>query len=168
MRSSFSSRLPWPTHDNALASLRAELRAKGKAILDLSESNPTRAGLHDDADLESLLGFFLKAANLRYEPDPRGILDAREELAADYASRKDLGLPPGSESPSPERLFLCASTSEAYGWLFKLLCDPGDAVLVPSRAIPSSTISRDSSRSKPGPIGSTMPTPRVGGSTSTR
>ena len=136
MRSSFSSRLPWPAHDNALASLRAELRAKGKAILDLSESNPTRVGLYDDADLDSLLGSLLKAANLRYEPDPRGILGAREELAADYASRKDFGMSPGSEGPGPERLFLCASTSEAYGWLFKLLCDPGDAVLVPKPGYP--------------------------------
>jgi alanine-synthesizing transaminase len=136
MRSAFSSRLPWPAHANALASLRAELRAKGKSILELSESNPTRVGLYDETDLDSLLGSFLKPANLRYEPDPRGILGAREALAADYASRRDLGTVPGFESPGPDRLFLCASTSEAYGWLFKLLCDPGDAVLVPRPGYP--------------------------------
>jgi alanine-synthesizing transaminase len=136
MLSSFSSRLPWPVHANALSSLRAELRAQGSPILDLSESNPTRVGLHAEASVDRLLRAFMNPVNLRYEPDPRGILGAREALAADYGSRGDLGLAPGVDSPGPEQLFLCASTSEAYGWLFKLLCDPGDAVLVPKPGYP--------------------------------
>jgi hypothetical protein len=140
MPSPFSSRLPWPARDNALASLRAELRAQGTPILDLSGSNPTRVGLRDEAlpmaSAESPLASLSKAANLRYEPDPRGLLLAREALASDYAARSDLGRAPGRDCPTPERLFLCASTSEAYGWLFKLLCDPGDAVLVPKPGYP--------------------------------
>jgi alanine-synthesizing transaminase len=108
----------------------------GAHILDLSESNPTRVGLHDGGFACSLLDLFANESNLRYEPDPRGILRAREALAADYAGRKDLGSSPGEYSPGPNELFLCASTSEAYGWIFKLLCEPGDAVLVPKPGYP--------------------------------
>jgi alanine-synthesizing transaminase len=101
------------------------MRAKGMPILDFSESNPTRVGF-GSLSLDGLLD----SANLRYEPDPRGLLRTREVLAIDYASRH------GSLSPRPDDLFLCASTSEAYGWLFKLLCDSGDAVLVPKPGYP--------------------------------
>jgi hypothetical protein len=101
------------------------MRAKGMPILDFSESNPTRVGF-GSLSLDGLLD----SANLRYEPDPRGLLRTREALAIDYASRH------GSLSLRPDDLFLCASTSEAYGWLFKLLCDSGDAVLVPKPGYP--------------------------------
>jgi len=101
------------------------MRAKGLPILDFSESNPTRVGFGFPS-----LDCFLDPANHGYEPAPKGLLRAREALAADYASRG------GPSSPRPEDLFLCASTSEAYGWLFKLLCDPGDAVLVPKPGYP--------------------------------
>jgi aspartate/methionine/tyrosine aminotransferase len=134
---SFSSRLSSLSSDNALAVLRAEMRAKGRPIVDFSESNPTRVGLleeHSDLDEErqgdSPLALFLDPANLRYEPDPRGLIKAREALAASYSSAPRLGL------LAPGDLFLCASSSEAYGWLFKLLCDPGDAVLVPKPGYP--------------------------------
>jgi len=131
----FSSRLPWPAYDNALARERARLRAEGRRILDLSESNPTRVGLdvaRPEADWP--LGLFLDSANLRYEPDPRGLARAREAVAA-LISADARGSAP-RRSPGPEDIFLCASTSEAYGWLFKLLCDPGDAVLVPKPGYP--------------------------------
>jgi hypothetical protein len=101
------------------------MRAAAKPILDFSESNPTRVGFGSPS-----LERFLDRANLVYEPDPRGLLRAREALAIDYASGC------GSLSPRPDDLFLCASTSEAYGWLFKLLCDSGDAVLVPKPGYP--------------------------------
>lgn len=119
----FSSRLPWPAPENALAALRAELRAQEAPILDFSESNPTRVGLGAAADK---LGLFLDPANARYEPNPRGLPRAREALAEDYRIR-------AGQAP---RIFLCASTSEAYGWLFKLLCDPLDAILVPKPGYP--------------------------------
>jgi alanine-synthesizing transaminase len=123
----FSSRLGWPAPENALAALRSRMRAEGLPVLDFSESNPTRVGF-----AAPHLACFLDPANLVYEPDPRGLLRAREALAADYASRSV----EGGASPGPEDLFLCASTSEAYSWLFKLLCDAGDAVLVPKPGYP--------------------------------
>jgi aspartate/methionine/tyrosine aminotransferase len=94
-------------------------------ILDFSESNPTRVEL-PGLELDCLLD----PANRSYEPDPRGLLRAREALCADYSASL------AGRAPGPEDLFLCASTSEAYGWLFKLLCDPGDAVLVPKPGYP--------------------------------
>jgi len=130
----FSKRLPWPASSNALARLRAELTASGRAILDLSESNPTRVDL-DPPSPDRLwpLGFFLDEANLQYQPDPRGLRRAREALAEEYAARHSHG---PQTALRPDDFFLCASTSEAYGWLFKLLCDPGDAVLVPKPGYP--------------------------------
>ena len=124
--SAFSSRLGWPAPPNALAALKAERRAAGLPLLDFSESNPTRVGL--ERDETGLLSALADTRNLLYEPDPRGLARAREALVDRYAARSSpLGV---------DDLFLCASTSEAYGWLFKLLCDPGDAVLVPRPGYP--------------------------------
>lgn len=133
MRIPFSARLTWPAPENALSALRAELRAKGAPILDFSESNPTRVGLGVSADK---LGFFLNPANARYEPDPRGSLLAREALAEAYQTRADRRSSGRTRTLDNHDFFLCASTSEAYGWLFKLLCDPGDAILVPKPGYP--------------------------------
>jgi alanine-synthesizing transaminase len=135
----FSSRLRWPAPINELSALRAALRADGRPILDFSESNPTRVGLE-----EPDLGLLVNPANLLYEPDPHGLSIAREALAASYSPPAGLhgggakGIANSSRPRpvSPRELFLCASTSEAYGWLFKLLCDPGDAVLVPKPGYP--------------------------------
>jgi alanine-synthesizing transaminase len=124
------------------------MAAAGRRVIDLSESNPTRVGLESARpETDWPLGLLGDRASLRYEPDPRGLLRAREALAARYASgalkganggegasARDSAPPP--RAPGPEDLFLCASTSEAYGWLFKLLGDPGDAVLVPKPGYP--------------------------------
>ncbi len=128
----FSSRLGWPAPDNALARLKAARAAAGLPILDFSASNPTRVGLSHTRETEAaaLLSPWLDAANLRYTPDPRGLLRAREALAAFYAASAR------GPSLSPADFFLCASTSEAYGLLFKLLCESGDAVLVPKPGYP--------------------------------
>ena len=101
----------------------AALRAAGRPILDLTSSNPTRCGLAypEAAILEALAA----PAVLRHEPDPRGSRAAREAVAAYHGHGLD-----------PDDLGLTASTSEAYSWLFKLLCDPGDEVLVPSPSYP--------------------------------
>ncbi len=132
MRTTFSARLGWPAPPNRLALLKAELRAEGIDCLDLSESNPTRVGLPGLLDPgPGTWDPLADPARSRYEPDPRGLRPAREAVAAFYESR---GRAPAGLDP--ERLFLCASTSEAYGWLFKLLCDPGDAVLVPRPGYP--------------------------------
>lgn len=121
----FSSRTRWDRAPNRLASLLAEARRHGRPVLDLTLSNPTRAGLAAPAETLALLGDS-RAAD--YEPDPRGLVPAREAVAADFA-RRGYGVDAG-------RIVLCASTSEAYGWLFKLLCDPGDEVLVPRPSYP--------------------------------
>jgi alanine-synthesizing transaminase len=122
----FSSRLKWDSHPNPLSALLAEKRRNGAAILDLTESNPTHAGLHYPGD--ELLAALADPRALRYHPDPRGLLSAREAVSDYYAQR-------GVEVP-PSRILLTASTSEAYSYLFKLLADPGDEILVPRPSYP--------------------------------
>lgn len=118
-----SSRLPQSLKPNALAAELEILREGGSVLLDLSASNPTRCGLTVPAiPLQQALG---GAEVLTYAPDPAGSLRAREAIAA-WQGR---GL-------APADLVLTASTSEAYAWLFKLLADPGDQVLVPSPSYP--------------------------------
>jgi alanine-synthesizing transaminase len=122
----FSSRLQWDSQPNPLTLLLAEKRRNGAVILDLTESNPTRAGLDYAGD--ELLAALADPRTLRYEPDPRGLLAAREAVAKYYAQR-------GVEVPA-SRILLTASTSEAYSYLFKLLANPGDEVLVPRPSYP--------------------------------
>ena len=123
--SSFSSRLPPDPAVNALSRRIAALRAEGGAWVDLTESNPTRAGFDYPADLLQPLA---ARAALRYEPEPFGLPSAREAVAADYARR--------GAHPEPSQVVLASSTSEAYSWLFKLLCNPGERVLVPRPSYP--------------------------------
>ena len=121
----FSKRTDWALAPNRLARALAGRRASGQPILDLTESNPTRAGIAYPPDLLSLLD---DPRGLRYEPDARGRLDAREAVAADYVRH---GL-----TVSPDDVLLTASTSEAYAFAFKLLCDPDDDVLIPAPSYP--------------------------------
>jgi alanine-synthesizing transaminase len=121
----FSSRVPAVLTPNRLTARLSALRAAGEVVLDLSESNPTRAGIDYPA---GLLAPLADPAGLRYEPSARGLLVARQAIALD-ALRHGLDL-------DPARIVLTASTSEAYGFLFKLLCDPGDEVLVPRPSYP--------------------------------
>jgi aspartate/methionine/tyrosine aminotransferase len=118
----YSRRLPWTAAENAIS--RA-LRERREPTIDLTESNPTRAGLAPAVQL----GALADVRALRYEPHPKGLLAAREAVAAYYADSRGAAV-------DPERLVLTASTSEAYALLFKLLCDPGDCVLVPEPSYP--------------------------------
>ena len=118
----YSHRLPWTAAENALS--RA-LRERRDPTLDLTESNPTRAGLLAPVHL----GALADPRALRYEPHPKGLLAAREAVAEYYADSR-------GATVDPENLVLTASTSEAYALLFKLLCDPGDCVLVPEPSYP--------------------------------
>jgi alanine-synthesizing transaminase len=122
----FSSRLQWDSQPNPLSTLLAEKRRSGAAILDLTESNPTRAGLAYPGS--ELLAALTDLRALQYDPDPRGLLAAREAVAEYYAQR-------GMDVPV-SRILLTASTSEAYSYLFKLLADPGDEILVPRPSYP--------------------------------
>ncbi len=103
----------------------SEKRQAGIEVLDLTESNPTRAGLSYQPEIVACLA---DPAALRYDPRPEGLLSARQAVCRYYA-----GLDCVVE---PERLLLTASTSEAYQYLFKLLADPGDEVLVPRPSYP--------------------------------
>jgi alanine-synthesizing transaminase len=122
----FSRRLKWPCPPNRLSRLLEEKRARGAVVLDLTESNPTRAGLARPG--EEIAAALADARAAIYEPDPRGLGTARAAVAADAARR-------GRPVPA-ERIVLTAGTSESYALLFKLLADPGDAVLVPRPSYP--------------------------------
>ncbi len=119
----FSSRLNWSAPPNPLAKLLDRKRAAGQALLDLTESNPTRVGIVYPQD--RILKALADSRSLRYEPDPAGLTAARAAVAEYYAGRV-----------APEQLLLTASTSEAYAFVFKLLADPGDQVLVPRPSYP--------------------------------
>ncbi|MCI0573964.1 MAG: pyridoxal phosphate-dependent aminotransferase [Myxococcaceae bacterium] len=105
---------------------RDALRDAGADLVDLTESNPAACGLSPDMD--AVAAAIAAGARRPYSPDPRGLPHAREALAA-YLGRR--GTP-----VDPAHLVLTASTSEAYAWLIKLLCDPWDAVLVPQPCYP--------------------------------
>jgi len=122
--SKFSNRLPPNRAPNALSVRLAGLE-KGADYIDLTESNPTRAGF-DYPD--GLLRDLASPRALTYDPHPFGLIAAREAVAADH-QRRGMRVDPG-------RIVLTASTSEAYSWLFKLLCNPGDHVLVPAPSYP--------------------------------
>ena len=121
----FSARTRWDLRANRLAALVLARRASGAPVIDLTQSNPTQAGI---AYPHGLLQPLSRESALRYEPAPLGLAAAREAVAADYRRR-------GVEVPA-EGILLTASSSEAYGFLFKLLCDPGDVVLVPRPGYP--------------------------------
>lgn len=118
-----SSRLPSRLDPNAWSELLEALVARGEDLVDLTASNPTRCGV--TYPIEAILTAMGTAAILDYAPDPAGSREAREAIAAYHGH----GLGPGD-------LVLSASTSEAYAWLFKLLGDPGDEILVPSPSYP--------------------------------
>ena len=121
-----SRRLAWDQPPNRLAAALAARRAAGLPVIDLTEANPTRAGLGPPAD-ELRAALAVADAHL-YAPDPRGLPAARAAVAAYYAGRGD--------AVDPGRLHLCAGTSDGYAWLCKLLADPGDEILVPAPSYP--------------------------------
>jgi len=120
----YSSRLRWDLAPNRLTRLLDERRSAGAAILDLTESNPTAAGFAYPSD--QILTALADPRALRYRPAAAGIASARAAISQDYYSGR----------VHPGRILLTASTSEAYGFLFKLLADPGDEVLVPRPSYP--------------------------------
>jgi alanine-synthesizing transaminase len=110
---------------NRLTQALNRIRADGRAIVDLTLSNPTQAGFEYPPQLLAPLA---DPRGLVYTPQPLGMREAREAIADDYARK--------GETVAPDRIVLTASTSEAYSLLFKVLCDPGDEVLVPRPSYP--------------------------------
>lgn len=121
MDSRFSQRLPWSASPNALSLAVEERRRAGLSILDLTVSNPTAAGFRYPPLTNSLAD----ERALLYEPSALGLPEARESISLYYRNPVD-----------PSRILITASTSEAYSYLFKLLCDPGDEILVPRPSYP--------------------------------
>jgi alanine-synthesizing transaminase len=121
----FSSRFHWDLRPNRITLALAAKHAAGARILDLTESNPTHAGLHYPAEI---VRAFDDPRMLAYEPAPAGTPAAREAVSAYYSAR-------GHTVPV-ERILLSASTSEAYAYLFKLLTNAGDEILVPRPSYP--------------------------------
>ncbi|MBI4165059.1 MAG: pyridoxal phosphate-dependent aminotransferase [Acidobacteria bacterium] len=122
----FAKRTGWPLSPNRLTECLRHLRAEGCDILDLTESNPTRCGFqYDKAGIFAALA---DRAALAYDPDPRGLVVARQAVAGYYRE--------SGARISPRQIFLTTSTSEAYSHVFRLLADSGDAVLVPRPSYP--------------------------------
>src|SRR2546428_4111310 len=122
----FSRRLKWPCPPNRLSRLLDEKRTRPTRLFDLTESNPTRAGLSYPA--EAIAAALADPGVASYEPSARGLESARAAVAED-ATRRGRPVP-------LDRVVLTASTSEAYALLFKLLADPGETVLVPRPSYP--------------------------------
>jgi aspartate/methionine/tyrosine aminotransferase len=122
----FSARVQWNLPINRLSLALQARKAAGAPILDLTESNPTRSGIvYDRSAVTSSLS---QPGLMLYQPEPRGLPVARMAIAEYYRER---GL-----VVDPDDLLLASGTSEAYGYLCKLLCDPGDELLIPAPGYP--------------------------------
>ena len=124
----FSHRTNWRLTPNAFSRAIEEVRASGQEILDLTVSNPTEAGVR--LDPEVVLGALMNPEAMRYDPQPRGLLGARTAVCQYYREAHEVF------DLDPERLILTTSTSEGYSFVFRLLCNPGDEILVPKPSYP--------------------------------
>ena len=122
----FSKRTQWDLTETAWARALAEMRASGARVLDLTSANPTHCGFEYDA--ASILAPLADPRAIVYDPNPQGSLVAREAICRYYA---DHGV-----AADPRHLLLTTSSSEAYSFLFRLLCDPGDEVLIAQPSYP--------------------------------
>jgi aspartate/methionine/tyrosine aminotransferase len=119
----FSRRTEWNLVPNRLTLAHQAVLASGKKVIDLTISNPTRAEIKYDES--AILNALSNPQALDYDPQPKGLRSAREAVAAYYAPIVD-----------PESLILTTSTSEGYSFAFRLLCNPGDEILVPKPSYP--------------------------------
>ena len=120
----FSTRLPAELSPNAVSRKVEALRQSHVTLIDLTETNPTTVGIPYPADVLAPLA---DRRAEHYAPDPRGLPEAREAIAAEYAATLPV---------SADHIVLTSSTSEGYAMLFKLVCDPGQSVLVPQPSYP--------------------------------
>jgi alanine-synthesizing transaminase len=124
----FSDRTNWRLAQNRYTQAVEEVRASGRRLLDLSSSNPTRVGLEFNA--RAILQSLASPQALDYDAQAKGLRSAREEVASYY--RVAHGIYP----LDPERIVLTSSTSEGYSYIFRLLCNGGDELLVPKPSYP--------------------------------
>ncbi len=122
----FSERTNWNLETNLLSEVLAKHRASRKRLFDLTVSNPTECGFrHDTAAIRKALS---QSKALHYEPNPRGLIASRRAVANYHSSF--------GKKVSPEDIFLTTGTSEAYAFVFRLLCNPSDEILVPEPSYP--------------------------------
>ena len=122
----FATRTGWPLSPNRLSQLLRERRERGLPHFDLTESNPTRCGF--EIEREAILAPLRNPRAIDYDPDPRGLLVAREAVAQYYSER--------GVALEPDQIFLTTSTSEAYSFVFRLLANPGDIIMAPQPSYP--------------------------------
>jgi alanine-synthesizing transaminase len=122
----FSARTGWDVGESGFAAAIREARAAGRDLVDLTVSNPTVCGF--DYDAAAILAPLASAGAMTYDPDPRGMRVAREAVAGYYADH--------AAGVNPDQVVMTTSTSEGYGYLFRLLCDAGDEVLVAQPSYP--------------------------------
>jgi aspartate/methionine/tyrosine aminotransferase len=123
MKEPFSKRTPDDFEPNRFTERLEAAKGDRRPVINLTVTNPTQVGF-EYPELE-LREIFARALSSRYEPDPRGLLSAREAIATSFGNNWN-----------PEHLWLTASTSEAYSFLTKLLAEPGDEILIPSPSYP--------------------------------
>jgi alanine-synthesizing transaminase len=128
----FTARTNWNLQTNRFARALENHRSSGKALLDLTASNPTTCGFAYPA--QEILGALADPRALEYSPESKGLRSARESVAAYYEGRPGFGICAGRVDP--ERIILTAGTSEAYTYIFRLLCEPGDEILFPAPSYP--------------------------------
>jgi alanine-synthesizing transaminase len=125
----FSRRTDWKLTPNRFTQVQQELLAAGREVLDLTISNPTRSDLHYDT--ETILRALINPKAMDYDPQPKGLRSAREAVADYYRKQHD--------DLDPESIVLTTSTSEGYSYLFRLLCNVEDEILVPKPSYPPHT-----------------------------
>src|SRR5258708_23831909 len=124
----FSDRTNWKLTRNRLTRALDEARASGARVLDLTLSNPTRASLLYDEP--RILQSLASPQSMDYDPQPKGLTGARAAVAEYYNTAHEI------RDLDPERLILTTSTSEGYSFVLRLLCNPGDELLVPKPSYP--------------------------------
>ncbi len=122
----FANRTHWNLSPNRLSEVLARHRAAGKPLVDLTVSNPTECGFVYDQG--AILDALHNPAALKYEPVARGLATARQVVVEYYAEH--------GASVGIEDIFLTTSTSEAYSYAFRLLCNPCDEILIPAPSYP--------------------------------
>src|SRR6266852_7033322 len=122
----FAERTNWNLAGNRLSEALVRHRASGRRLLDLTASNPTECGFEYDSG--AILAALRHPAALRYEPNPKGLESARLAVREYYSAR--------GAAVSAEDIVLTTSTSEAYSFVFRLLCNPGEELLMPAPSYP--------------------------------
>jgi alanine-synthesizing transaminase len=122
----FSRRTDWKLTPNRFTQVQREVQAAGREVVDLTISNPTRAELHYDS--ETILQALVNPQAMDYDPQPKGLRGAREAVAGYYRKQHD--------EIDPDAIVLTTSTSEGYSYVFRLLCNADDEILVPKPSYP--------------------------------